>query len=433
MNENEIVLPKFSDLWQTIGKNCRIAREVAGFTRLEVIEKLYGFNDKKAYNYLADLEVGHRTCTFAYLVRLSLLYKSSLNFLTGLSKNIEINIIDKKSLVLNTIESSTEQITQKIHEQLSNILKDIPKQRGELLLNISKQAVKIIHKQQQMDLIFSANYPDVIDFTNDLQMKINDFDETIRRYYRYAELNLIQQTDKEIDDQLGQRLTDQKVLEEPQKLKVNAKYELPPDEFYLKLIGNNCKIAREWSGINRDVVMKKVWNYADDLYNNRIVELENGVRVFSLSIMIKIASLYNCSLDFIAGLSNEVELNAASSSNGIILQSMRAAALDMADSLSKDLFSLMDYFPKHNGELLKLSAQRVVNAIMVHKADRTFASTYPAVLEIGYCLQNEVQAFESLIARFHRYAELNIYEKIEEFEKNSLSKKSKNKSRSSRA
>lgn len=436
---SEIKLPRYEELWTTIGRNCRIAREISGYSRLDVISMLYAVTGDKLkvqLKNLCDLEYGHKTCSFSHLVRLSLLYKCSLNFLTGLSPHIEINIIEKKSAVLGAIESTTTEITDRISEKLNEVLSSIPKQRGELLHNTAKRTLVAIDKQKNKDLVFSANYPDITDLSKDLSEKVADFEEASRRYYRYAELNLIQQIEdkkQEEQDQLGTRLTDANELGEPERLQAN-KHELPCDEKFNAMVGYNCKIAREWAGINRDVVMQKVWNYKEETFNNRIVELESGARAFPLPIMIKIAKLYDCSLDFIAGISNEVELNAPSSHNGVIIQSMRNAALEMANSLSKDLCSLLDYFPKYHGELLKLYSQKLVDAILVHKADRQFSSSYPEVLEMAFSLQSEVQAFDMLIARFHRYAELNIIEVIQEYENKAFQKKGKNRrSKASRA
>ncbi|WP_111857884.1 hypothetical protein [Acinetobacter sp. CFCC 10889] len=429
---SEIKLPKYDELWTTIGRNCRIAREVSGYSRLDVMSLLYeitGDKLKVQLKNLSDLENGHKTCTFAHLVRLSLLYKCSLNFLTGLSPHIEINIVEKKSTILGAIESTTTEITDRISEKLNEVLSSIPKQRGELLHNTAKRTITAIDKQKNKDLVFSANYPNIVDLSNDLKEKVADFEEASRRYYRYAELNLIQQIEdkkQEEQEQLGTRLTDDKELSEPERLQAN-KHELPCDEKFNAMVGYNSKIAREWAGINRDVVMQKVWNYKEETFNNRIVELESGARSFPLPIMIKIAKLYDCSLDFIAGISNEVELNTPSSHNGIIIQSMRNAALEMANSLSKDLCSLLDHFPKYHGELLKLYAQKLVDAILVHRADRQFSTSYPEVLEMAFSLMAEIQAFDMLIARFHRYAELNIIEVIEEYENNAFHKKGKNK------
>ncbi|AWL27111.1 hypothetical protein DJ533_00050 (plasmid) [Acinetobacter defluvii] len=433
---SEIKLPKYDELWTTIGKNCRIAREISGYTRLDVVSMLYAITGDKLkvqLKNLSDLEYGHKTCTFSHLVRLSLLYKCSLNFLTGLSPHIEINLIEKKSVVLGAIESTTTEITERIGERLDEVLNSIPKQRGELLHNTAKRTITAIEKQKNKDLVFSANYPDIANLSKDLSEKVADFEEASRRYYRYAELNLIQQIEDHKQEQLGARLTDCNELEEPERLQAN-KHELPCDEKFNAMVGYNCKIAREWAGVNRDVVMQKVWNYKEETFNNRIVELETGARSFPLPIMIKIAKLYDCSLDFIAGISNEVELNAPSSHNGIIIQSMRSAALDMANSLSKNLCSLLDHFPKYHGELLKLYCQKLVDAILVHRANREFSEAYPEVLEMAFSLQAEIQAFDMLIARFHRYAELNIIEVIQEYENKAFHKKGKNRrSKASRA
>ncbi|MDH2636819.1 XRE family transcriptional regulator [Acinetobacter nosocomialis] len=187
-----------------------------------------------------------------------------------------------------------------------------------------------------------------------------------------------------------------------------------------KMIGENCKRAREWAGYSRAVAMRLIFGYSDEKQLNRIVELEKGTKPISAQTLYKVSLAYKCSIDFIFGISNEIEPDLAASHNGLILDTMRCTALEAVDQLSLAITKTMERLPKFQGAMLHIAAKNLVKEINNHKHDMAFVGLYPDLILSGSDLENQVRAFETMIAKYQRALELNMIEQMEGFEKMNL-------------
>lgn len=188
----------------------------------------------------------------------------------------------------------------------------------------------------------------------------------------------------------------------------------------IRVVGENCRRAREWCGLNRTEAMQAIFNYKDKAATNRICEIENGHKPVSVAILYKMCLTYQCSADFLLGISNEIEPNLAASQNGLIVESMRSAGIEIADRISTTLTRKMEYLPRFQGELLATSAKHVYQIISKYHFDMAFMGSYPDLVEAANELNENVKQFEILVAKYMRFVEMNAVQTIENYERDNL-------------
>lgn len=192
------------------------------------------------------------------------------------------------------------------------------------------------------------------------------------------------------------------------------------DADLIRVVGENCRRAREWCGMNRTDAMQSIFNYKDEKATNRICEIENGHKAVSVAVMYKMCLTYQCSADFLLGISNEIEPNMAASQNGLIVESMRSAGLEMADRISETLTRQMAYLPKFQGELLATSAKHVYQIVTKYRHDLAFTGSYPDLIDASQQMNRHIQQFEIMVAKYMRFIEMNALQVIEDYERDNL-------------
>lgn len=174
-----------------------------------------------------------------------------------------------------------------------------------------------------------------------------------------------------------------------------------------KVIGHNLRTARKIANKTTKEVMRTIWG-ADPTSNNlnRISEIENGLLAPSNSVLVELAELYGCSLDYIYGLSPEFERDLSAGKTGLIITAMRETGLDMADSLSKALVRLADNMPPLVGQSLLDASKKCVHEFERCRHDLIFLSRYSDFFEAFAELQKQTLAFDRQIARTLRLVDV---------------------------
>lgn len=179
------------------------------------------------------------------------------------------------------------------------------------------------------------------------------------------------------------------------------------DKNMYKVIGRNLKTARQIANKSTKEVMRQIWNVDPSSTNlNRISEIENGLMAPSFSVLVELAQLYGCSLDYIFGLSPEFEQDLAAGKTGLIITAMRETGLDMADSLSRALVRLVDNLPPLVGQSLLDASKKCVHEFERCKHDLIFVTHYSSFFEAFAELQNQTIAFDRHIARTLRLVDV---------------------------
>lgn len=180
-----------------------------------------------------------------------------------------------------------------------------------------------------------------------------------------------------------------------------------------KIIGKNLKTARQHvNGMSMQEVMQKVWGISDR--KNRLSEIENGARMPSPYILLRLSVLYGVSLDFVFGLSHDIERDLECARGGRIVQGLRETALDMVDKISMTLAKQVNVLPRTEAMVVR---DRALNMIYFLR-ENVDVSCMP---NAGVCddffdrlssLEASCRQLDSIVARHSRIMELTVYDHI---------------------
>lgn len=174
----------------------------------------------------------------------------------------------------------------------------------------------------------------------------------------------------------------------------------------MKVIGENLYKARRMAQLNQAQVMKQVWG-TDGKNTNRISEIETGAKPVSLSLLLKLATLYGTSLDYIFGLSSEPEVDLNSARAGMVLNGLRSIGLEVMDELSQVLSRTIAKMPRNEAILLVEDSKATMNAYReTMLKDPTFKDKYPELMIQLHRLSATTRRTEAQIARHMQQLEL---------------------------
>ncbi|RLL19024.1 helix-turn-helix domain-containing protein [Acinetobacter chengduensis] len=185
------------------------------------------------------------------------------------------------------------------------------------------------------------------------------------------------------------------------------------DEELQITIGRNLKIARQMvARLSLKQVMLKVWGVQDR--KNRISEIEGGMRMPSPYILVRLAILYGVSLDFIFGLSSDIERDIESSRAGQITQGLREIAIDTVDRIGLLMAKQVSVMPRMEAVTLKDQSLELIYFLRKNLPAEVFNELEVRNQYIDLCnqVENSCRTIESMIARHSRILELSILDHI---------------------
>lgn len=184
-------------------------------------------------------------------------------------------------------------------------------------------------------------------------------------------------------------------------------------------IGRNLKAAR--MGVARmslQKVMKEIWGISDN--KNRISEIETGSRMPSPYVLVRLSLLYGVSLDFICGLSTDIERDLECSRAGQITQGLREIAIDTVDRIGMALAQQVAKMPRHETVVLNEDVQQMVHFLKNNINEETFKN--PVIADQFYdCLKTLSDSslrMSSAIAKHSRIMELTVFDHISRSDNN---------------
>lgn len=180
-----------------------------------------------------------------------------------------------------------------------------------------------------------------------------------------------------------------------------------------KTIGKNLKTARQHvAGMSMLEVMQKVWGISDR--KNRLSEIENGARMPSPYILLRLSVLYGVSLDFIFGLSHDIERDLECSRAGRIVQGLRETALDMVDKISMSLAKQVNILPRTDALVVRDRALDIVCFLRKTLNESSFANAAESedFFDRLSSLEGSCRQLDSVVARHSRIMELTVYDHI---------------------
>lgn len=179
-----------------------------------------------------------------------------------------------------------------------------------------------------------------------------------------------------------------------------------------KIIGINLKTARQQVALmSMSEVMQKVWGISDR--KNRLSEIENGARMPSPYLILRLCTLYGVSIDYVFGVSHDIEKDLESSRAGRIVQGLRETALDMVDRIGEQLAQQVSVMPRSEALLVRDRALDLVcylrNKVNVMSEEQLEDED---LIERMHGLELACRQLDTIVSRHFRVMELTIFDHI---------------------
>lgn len=188
-------------------------------------------------------------------------------------------------------------------------------------------------------------------------------------------------------------------------------------------LGKNLKTARQHvADMSMKEVMMKVWGISNS--KNRLSEIENGSRMPSPFVLLRLSMLYGVSLDFIFGVSSDIDRDLESSRAGRITQGLREIAIDMVDKIGDTLAQQVSVLPRMEAITLKDKALQMVYIVRKAKCNDQGISPecFDAIVELSESMEDSCKLLERAVAKHQRIMELSIYDHIERTDKHLINR-----------
>lgn len=184
-----------------------------------------------------------------------------------------------------------------------------------------------------------------------------------------------------------------------------------------RVIGLNLKSARQRvARMSMQEVCQEIWG--DRNKKSRLSEIETGARMPTVYQLLKFSILYGVSLDFIFGMSNDIERDLECSRAGIVVQGLRETALEIVERIGHTLAKQVSVMPKMQATLLLDAALEVIKRFRENQNDIVFhSSTSDALIEAITALDENSRQLSTSVARHNRIMELNIFDHIERMDR----------------
>ena len=196
------------ELFQVVGHNCKLAREINGTTRAQLQDDVWGYeNNQKHANRVSELESGNKRIELITLYRVCKTLGVSADFILGFSDDYERENLEAKTagLVFYFFCSSVLEATDNICLTMSRAIQSLPSFQGEVLKSQAKHVVELVDKRSH-DLMWCADNKDLVEAVQDLKTQIINFDKFFARQMRLIDVASMSQLESS-DEGSNRRLT----------------------------------------------------------------------------------------------------------------------------------------------------------------------------------------------------------------------------------
>lgn len=179
-------------------------------------------------------------------------------------------------------------------------------------------------------------------------------------------------------------------------------------------IGKNLKTARQHvADMSMREVMIKVWGISNS--KNRLSEIENGSRMPSPFILLRLSLLYGVSLDYIFGVSSDIERDLESSRAGRITQGLREIAIDLVDKIGDTLAKQVSVLPRMEAVTLKDKSLQMVYLLRKVECNEKGISPedFDSLIELSESIEDSCKLLDRAVAKHQRIMELSVFDHIE--------------------
>lgn len=207
-------------LYRVIAHNCKLAREIAGLSRIEAQNAIWQYkNDKMFPNRISELESGDKKIELKTIYKLCEVYGCSPEFIFGFSDEFELhNMAAKHSgMVLQSVRGAVLEAAEQICMNVSKSITHLPPFQGEMLKSSARKAVDIFDTHSH-DLVFKSQYGDVLEVMKDLKKNVAMFEMFFAKQMRQMELSMMSLLQDGDDDEASMKLTKHVELRKPEKV-----------------------------------------------------------------------------------------------------------------------------------------------------------------------------------------------------------------------
>ncbi|MCK4108877.1 helix-turn-helix domain-containing protein [Acinetobacter radioresistens] len=394
-----------SQLQIAIGLNLRSVRVYREMSIKEVMAEVWNTSERK--NRLSEIENGARIPSPYILLRLALLYDIPLDFVFGFSKSIDHSSSVSSDLfqIKRNLKKTAIHMMDGISESLTKRASVLPRIECVLLLDEVRNLSERYHDLMAKDLDFRHAMSGFSENFAVLDQASTRLNELITSRMRANELSMYNHIQLTYDDVSHESLENNfdKELREEKEIQLQ------------KTIGKNLKAARIYAKKSLLEVMVVIWGITDN--KNRLKEIESGSRMPSPFILHRLAVLYNISMDFIFGLSHEIERDETCSEAGRTVQGLRELGLDIIEQVNTILSKQVKVLPRSEAMELLDSARELVYKYKNSCLDKSF-NTQAKQLEQNFeSLEYTCIQLDSAIARHFRAMEITVCDHITRIDK----------------
>lgn len=392
-----------------IGLNLRSVRVHRDMSIKDVMAEVWNTPDRK--NRLSEIENGARIPSPYILLRLSLMYDVSLDFIFGFSDGIDRarSVSSDIFQIKRSLKKTAVEMMDEISLSLTRRASVLPRIEAVLLLDEVNNLGAKYRELCANNIDFKHAMADFIPNLEALDKTGKSLNALITSRMRANELtmyNHIQHTYDDVSNENWEN-TFEKELREEKELQLQ------------KTIGKNLKAARIYARRSLSEVMLLIWDITDN--KNRLKDIEGGSRMPSPFILHKLSALYNVSLDFIFGLSHEIERDEACASTGRTVQGMRELGLDIIDQVNSILSKQVNVLPRSEAIQLLDEARELIYKYKNKCLDRVFMSQAKQLEQDIETLEYACIQLDSAIARHLRSIEMTVCDHINRIDKKLLS------------
>lgn len=216
---NEENLPFEKKLYKVVAYNLKLARDIAGLTRIEAQNSIWQYsNDKMFANRVSEMESGNKKIELKTIFKACETYGCSADFILGFSDEFERDNLAAKhaGMVFQSIRGSVLEATEQICINISKSITQLPKFEGEMLKTSAKQFIDIL-EQHSHDLASKGKYLDLLQAANELKKNVVQFEIFMAKQQRQLELSMMNLLENEDDEISNRKLTRYIEMKKPEK------------------------------------------------------------------------------------------------------------------------------------------------------------------------------------------------------------------------
>lgn len=204
-------------LFQVIGNNTRLARNLSGMTRAQLMDLVWSYsNNQKFANRVSELEGGEKRIELITFYRICKALDVSADYLLGLSEDYERDNLESKvsGRIFQSIRSTVLESTDQICMNVAKSIRHLPPYQGELLKSKAR-AVCDTFDRYSHDLVFQGQYKELLEAISEMKSAAADFDKYFARQMRQIEMSMM--TMLEDPDEFSNKRLNMSLIEPEEK------------------------------------------------------------------------------------------------------------------------------------------------------------------------------------------------------------------------